>query len=287
MNDNQMGSRSASNGVDPQKNELHIRPPEMIVKAATIALTMLAIWGSANAVKTFKEFKFVGSGTTATNVISVSGEGDVFAVPDLATFSVTVTEEAKEVKDAQKVATKKINDIIAYLKKEGIEEKDIKTTSYNVYPKYEWIEAYCAPGARCPGGKQEMTGFEVSQSLEVKVRDTEKAGDILSGVGSLGANNVSGLNFTIDEEDKLKAEARAKAITDAEDKADELASQLGVSIVRIVGFSEDGDYQPYYAKREMLMSADSGGMGGATPAPELPMGENKIVSNVTITYEIQ
>lgn len=263
----------------------------MVVKAVTIVLAVLAVWGVASAVKTFKEFGYVGSGTTATNVISVSGKGEVFAVPDLATFSVTVTEEAKEVKDAQKVATRKINTIIDYLKGVGVEEKDIKTTSYNVYPKYEWIAPDCSagPGHPCRGGKQEMTGFEVSQTVEVKVRDTEKAGDILSGVGSRGATNVSGLSFTIDEEDKLKSEARAKAIDDAEGKAQELADQLGVSLVRIVGFSEEGGGYPVYAKREMtLMSADVSGIGGVAPsAPSLPTGENKIVSNVTVTYEIQ
>ena len=268
------------------KNELHIVPPDMIMKAATIALVALSIWGAASAFKTFKEFKFVGSGTTATNTITVSGEGEVFAVPDLAIFSVTVTEEAKEVKDAQKVATKKINDIIAYLKAQGIEEKDIKTTSYNVYPKYEWIEVACV-GGRCPGGKQEMIGFEVSQSVDVKVRDTEKAGDILSGVGNLGVNTVSGLSFTIDEEDKLNAEARAEAIDDARTKAEELASQLGVSLVRIVGFNENGGGypMPYYKREMMTMSADSS-MGGAV-APELPVGENKIMSSVSVTYEIR
>lgn len=271
------------------KQELHIMPPQMVVKAATVALTVLAIWGVASSVKTFKEFRFVGSGTTATNVISVSGKGEVFAVPDLATFNVTVTEEAKEVKNAQKVATKKINDVIEYLKSSGIEEKDIKTISYNINPKYEWIVADCSagPGYPCRGGKQEMTGFEVSQSIEVKVRDTEKAGDILSGIGNKKVSNVSGLSFTIDEEDKLVAEARAKAIGDAEGKAKELAKQLGVSLVRIVGFDENGGGYPIYEKRSLVMMASDSVMSGAPSAPSLPVGENKITSNVTITYEIR
>ena len=120
------------------------------------------------------------------------------------------------------------------------------------------------------------------------MRDTEKAGDILSGVGNLGVNTVSGLSFTIDEEDKLTAEARGKAITDAEGKAKELALQLGVSIVRIVGFNENsGGYSSMYMKRDVMMAMDA--MGGAemAPAPSLPTGENKIVSNVSITYEIR
>jgi len=264
-------------------------PPEMVVKAVVVTLAVFAVWGAASAVKTFKEFRFVGSGTTATNIITVSGEGEVFAVPDLATFSVTVMEEAKEVKDAQKVATKKMNDIIAYLKAQGIEEKDIKTTSYNVYPKYEWVETQveCIRYPCPPTGNQEMTGFEVSQILEVKVRDTEKAGDILSGVGNLGANTVSGLNFTIDEEDALVAEARGKAIDDATTKAKELAKQLNVSLVRIVGFNENGGYPVYYKREMMTMSADAGYGGATPPAPELPVGENKITSSVSITYEIR
>ena len=96
---------------------------------------------------------------------------------------------------------------------------------------------------------------------------------------------MSGLSFTIDEEDELQAEARAQAIDDAEEKAGVLAQQLGVRLVRIVGFNEDGGgYQPYM-KREVAMMAmsDSGGAG----APELSVGENKISSRVTITYEIQ
>jgi uncharacterized protein YggE len=96
---------------------------------------------------------------------------------------------------------------------------------------------------------------------------------------------VSGLTFTIDDEDKLNADARDKAIADAREKAEVLADQLGVSLVRIVGFSEnDGGYTPMYMKREVaLMSADAA--GGA--APELPMGENKIISRVSVTYEIR
>ena len=99
---------------------------------------------------------------------------------------------------------------------------------------------------------------------------------------------MSGLSFTIDDEDELRAEARADAIEDAEGKADELAAQLGVTLVRIVGFSEDGNgyYPAPYLKREVMTMAADSAVGGAV-APELPMGENKIQSNVTITYEIR
>ncbi len=272
--------------MDTQKQEIHIVPPTIMVKAAAAALVALALWGAAEFLTTLKEFRFVGSGTTATNTITVSGEGEVFAVPDLATFSVSVEEKAKEVKDAQKVATEKSNAILAALRAKGIADKDIKTTAYNVYPNYQWLQEPCTSRGYCPPGEQKLDGYTVSQSIEVKVRDTDAAGEILASVGSLGASNVSGLSFTIDDEDKLQADARAEAIADAETKAEELADQLGVKIVRIVGFSENGGgyTPPMYLKRE-AMAMDSAAANA--PAPELPMGENKIASSVSITYEIQ
>ena len=215
----------------------------------------------------------------------MSGAGEIFAVADTATFSVTVRETAKQVKDAQDAATKKGNDIIAYLKAQGIEEKDIKTIDYSVQPQYEWTRAACSSEGFCPPGRQVLTGFQVSQTLSVKVRDTKKAGELLSGVGTRGASEVSGLSFTIDDEDALNAQARDEAIADAQKKAEELADSLGVTLVRVVGFQEStSPYPPMYAY----------GMGSAERAmdlkasvPEVPVGENKIVSNVTITYEIK
>lgn len=266
---------------------MRISPPDLIVKVAAAALGMLALFLLIQSVKALKEFRYVGSGVTASNTISVSGMGEVFAVPDKATFSVTVREEGKEVADAQDKSTKKINDIVSYLKSAGVEEKDIKTISYNVNPKYEYSQGVCTQYS-CPPSKQTLVGFEVYQSLEVKVQDPKKAGELLSGVGEKGASEVSGLSFTIEDEDALKADAREQAITEAREKADQLARQLGVTVVRVVGFYEDaGGYQPYaYAKGGVAMDAMSSRAESA-PAPELPAGENKIISNVNVTYEIR
>lgn len=274
--------------MDEQFNgdrRLRISPPDLIVKVGAAALGMLALFLLISSLKALKEFRYVGSGVTASNTISVSGMGEVFAVPDRATFSVTVRDEAKEAANAQDKATEKSNDIIAYLKGAGVEEKDIKTVSYNVNPKYEYSQGVCTPTS-CPPSKQTLVGFEVYQMLEVKVQDPKKAGELLSGVGGKGASEVSGLSFTIEDEDQLKADARKEAIADAKTKADELANQLGVKVVRIVGFYEDsGGYMPYaYGKGGVAM--DMAATREAMP-PEIPAGENKIVSNVNITYEIR
>lgn len=271
------------------ERKLRIAPPDLIVKVAAAALAMLALFLLIQSVKALKEFRYVGSGVAASNTISVSGMGEVFAVPDIATFSVSVQEEAKEVETAQETATNKTNAIIEYLTQEGIEERDIQTQEYSVYPQYDYLQDSTREGIYTPG-RQVLRGYQVSQTISVKVRDTEKAGELLSGVGSRGATNVSGLSFTIDDEDALKAEARQKAIDDAKAKADELAAQLGVNVVRVVGFYEDsGGYLPYaYGKGGVAMDmAVRSEAGQAAPAPDLPVGENKIVSNVQITYEIR
>jgi uncharacterized protein len=255
--------------------------------AGACALALLAVFLFVASVYGIKSVRYIGSGVSASNTISVSGEGEVFAVPDTATFSVTIQERAKDVAAAQTAATKKNNDVIAYLKEQGVEEKDIQTADYNVNPQYEYTNGSCTSGY-CQPGKQTLVGFEVTQTLSVKVKDTDKAGDLLSGVGSRGASSVSGLSFTIDDQDALEADARDKAIADAKSKAEELADSLGVSIVRVVGFSEN-EYQPYYAygRGGVAMDTASAVKLESAPSPELPVGQNKITSNVNITYEIR
>jgi hypothetical protein len=271
--------------MDNEKKEIHIVPPDIMVKAAATALGMLALFLLVSTASALLELKYVGAGISPTNTISISGQGEVFAIPDTATFSFTVSETGKDVASAQTKATAKTNDTIDYLKEQGIKEIDIKTTDYSVNPQYEWSNQICTSNGYCPPGRQTIIGYEVSQTILVKIHDTDQAGTLLSGVGSRGVSNVSGLNFTVDDEDALKAEARDKAIKQAKEKAEVLAKSLGVSIVRVVSFNENnyGGPVPMYAKME-TMAADAGGMGAA---PQIPTGQNKITSDVSVTYEIR
>lgn len=258
----------------------------IIQKAGIAALGCLALLLAVQSITEVKGWKFIGSGTTATNTIAVSGKGEIFAVPDIAQFTLGVTKEGKDVKVAQKEATEKMNDIMAYLKSVGIEDKDVKTINYSANPKYEWIQPPCRQGEYCGNGQNKLVGFSVSQTIQVKVRkDTDKASDVLGEAGARGATEIGSLEFINDDEDKLKADARKEAIADAKQKADILASELGVSIVRVVGFSEDGGYQPpvMYREAKLQMAA----MDSGAASPEIPVGENKILSQVTITYEIR
>lgn len=220
-------------------------------------------------------------------IISVQGVGEVFAAPDIATFSFTVEAKDKDAVTAQNKYGETMDTVLAYLKESGVEEKDIKTEYYNFgqWFEYEKTTGVCTVYGCPPSGEQKLMGYQVSQSVTVKVRDTEKAGELLAGVASKGAINVSGLSFTIDDEDGLMAEAREKAIIDAKEKAKVLADNLGSRIVRMSSFSESqGGYPMFYAKDMDVAMSES---AGAPRAANIPMGENTITSTVHISYEIR
>ena len=258
---------------------LNINPPKRIQIAAIVALSCLSLF---LLVKTFGAWSDIDN-APIQNTITVTGQGETFAVPDIGAFTFSVIEEGSSVAEAQKKATTKNNEALKYIKSMGVEDKDIKTESYNAYPKYEYPQIVCVRYP-CPPAKETLSGYEVSQTISVKVRNVDKAGDILSGVGEFGVSNISGLTFTIDNEDALKTEARSKAIADAKDKASVLVKDLGVRLGRVVSFSEDSGGYPYPI---YTMEAKGMGMGGGEPAPDIATGENKITINVTVTYRIK
>jgi uncharacterized protein YggE len=242
-------------------------------------------------VKEAKSIAYVGVNPNTTNTINVSGSGDAVAIPDIATFSFTVTESAKTVAAAQQDATTKNNAAIKAMKDGGVAEKDIQTTSYSINPHYDYQRAICPAATTngttyCPGGKSVLTGYDVAQTTSIKIRDLSKAGTLFTTIGSLDVQNVNGLSFSVDNPDSVNAKARAEAITDAQSKANELAKQLGVRLVRIVSFSENNGYRPSVVYgMGMAKSADVGATASA--APEINTGEQKVTDNVEITYEIK
>ena len=232
-----------------------------------------------------QSLRYIGAGVPASNTITVSGYGETASVPDIATFTFSIVSEKSTVALAQADATAKANAATKYLKDAGIADKDIQTSGYSVNPQYDYVQGACTNGY-CPGGKQVLRGYEVRQTTTVKVRDTAKAGDVLSGVGSTGATEVSGLQFTFDNPHQGQDEARAAAIADAKKQADTLAKQLGVSIVRVVSFNENGGGYPtpMYARAS---GAANQALDLKAVAPEISVGENKVTSNVSVTYEIR
>ncbi len=219
----------------------------------------------------------------------VSGEGEVVAVPDVAEFTFSViTQGGTDIASLQKTNTDKTNTAIDFVKSEGVDAKDIKTQSYNLEPRYQYYDCssvYLEDGRPRPCPPPEIVGYTVTQTVLVKVRDFSKAGGILGGVVDAGANSVSQLNFTIDDDEKVLAEAREEAIEKAKEKAEAIAEAAGFSVGRLLSISESGVYPRavYYAK-DMVY-----GMGGgeAAAAPSIEPGSQEVTVNVTLTYEIR
>jgi uncharacterized protein len=253
---------------------------QKILKWGGVVLIVLAVF---LVVKTLDAFKDLKENDPAYNSISVTGEGEAISIPDVATFSFTVSADAQTVSDAQEQVTKKMDAILAGLDAMGIEDRDIKTTGYSVSPKYTYESQICPFPAYCPPGKQVQDGFNVNHNITLKIRKTGDAGRALSLVGEKGATNLSGITFTLDDPDQVLNEARALAIKDAQAKAKMLSKELGVRLKRVVSYYDNTrGNQPYYAE----------GLGGdsvrtTSVSPSIPIGENKVIMNVTIIYEIK
>lgn len=267
---------------------IRIMPSPQIIMAASILAISGALLLLAMFISEVKGYEFIGRSTEQPATISVSGDGEAFAAPDIASVSFSVTADAAKAEDARKVTDDKVKAILAFLAESGVAEKDIRTTGYNLNPRYEWQETkimcitYPCPQ---PPGKQVLLGYEVSQSVEVKIRKIDDTGAILGGITDKGATNINGPAFTVENPDRVQAQARKEAIDKAEAKARQLANDLGVDLVRIVSFSEGGNYYAY-GRGGMEKSVALDMMAQNAPAA-IPVGENSFSSNVTIVYEIK
>jgi uncharacterized protein YggE len=254
----------------------------------SVFLIILSVYFVFKSISEFKNYSVMNS--QVMNTVTLSGHGEVSAVPDLATISFSIRKEAKTVKEAQDQVATIEQKVLGFLKISGVADKDIKTADASFYPKYEYQTAtsttMCTKFS-CPPvtSKSVIIGYEASESITVKIRKIDDVGKIMQGIGALEVSELNGPNFTIDNEDGLKADARKEAIDDARSKAKVLAHDLGVHLGKIVSFSENGNYPyPMYAEKAMLDSSMSA--GSAAPAV-IPAGENTISSDVSITFQIR
>lgn len=260
--------------MEEEKKILKIKPPVWGLVLATIITVMVTVYLGILVRNEFKQYDYIGHTDKQVYTISIAGEGKVTAIPDIAQVSVGIQTEKIRVIDAQQENTQKMNQLISQLKSLGIKDEDIKTTNYNIYPQYNY-----------DNGRSTLRGYQISQSVSVKIRDLDQVGEILEIAGSNGANQVSGLNFTIDEPESLKQEAREKALANAKTKAESLAKVAGVKLGKLVSFNESGNDYPIYA-RSYLAADEAAGFGVAEQAPDIQVGSQEIIVNVNVTYEV-
>lgn len=212
-----------------------------------------------------------------SRTITVSAEGKAHIAPDIATLVFSVVSQGTTAEAVQTANTDKINLAIDYLKKQGVEAKDIQTSAYQLYPRYKYNQET---------SEQTIIGYELTQTVTVKIRALDKASVIVGGLATAGVNQISSFNYEVENPESPRDEARAEAFELAFAKARTMADQVGVRIARVVTFYESvgGGYpMPYYERAVMAQD----GKGGAMNAPSLEPGQEEIVVSVSVTYEIR
>lgn len=217
---------------------------------------------------------------------SVTSEGKVVAVPDVAEFTFAViTQGGKDLSKLQQENTERVNRAIGFVKSQGVLAKDIKTQGYNVEPRYQSV--YCKPVDRiCQ--PPEIVGYAITQTASVKVRDFSKIGELLAGAVSAGANSVSQLSFVIDSRTALENQAREEAMTKAREKAESIARAGGFKLGKLISVNEGWGFPvPAPYARYEAFGKGGGGISAMAPAPSIEPGSQEIVVNVTMVFEIR
>ncbi len=202
--------------------------------------------------------------------VTVSAEGKVSARPDMARISSGVVSEAASAKEALGANSLAMERLLTGLKAAGIAEEDIKTTSFDVSPRYQHSRDGSAP---------RIDGYRVSNDVSVVVRDLARLGPLLDQLVTLGANRIGGLSFDIEKIETLQDEARQKAIANARQRAELYASAAGARIGKVRVISED---MPQVLPRGPMMAR-------AAAAESVPIaeGSQEITARVTVTYALE
>lgn len=246
-----------------------IRPPVHLALAAVLLGGVLYIIG-----------QYVGSqpqraqqDAEAKREISVQGQGEIEVKPEIAKVTVGLqTGPQPNAKAALDLLGRRFTEVVAAVRALGVKEEDVKTTNFSVHPVYDYTE-----------GRQTLRGFEASEQVEVKVRNLEKAGEVLARATAAGANVVGDISFEVAEPNLLQTKAQEKAITDARAKADVLAKALGVRLGRVKTFSAGGE-EPKGPVFTRALEA----VGGEGPvAPPVPPGLYSVQATVSVTFELR
>lgn len=212
------------------------------------------------------------------NTIAMSAEGKVTATPDLATITLGVLTKGPTAARVQDANSEKINQVVKFLKDNNIDEKDITTSSYSIYPDYSYQD-----------NKSIIIGYQANQTVTVKIhnadKEKDKIGRIIDGATNNGANEVNGVYFSFEDVDNLRQQARKIAVAKAKEKALDLANEAGIKLGKVVSISEGGSYYPQ--PRMDYAYGKGGGGEDSSVAPDIQPGSQDITENITVTFEVK
>lgn len=213
-------------------------------------------------------------GDDLSKEITVQGEGKAYVKPDVAIMTLGVKTEGAKSNDVVNDNNAKMSVIIKAIKDLGIDAKDIKTSSYNLYPVYDYT--------RVEGTV--LKGYALDQQITVKVRNFDKISSVLDSATSNGANNIGNLQITVENLETVKTEARNNAIAAAKAKAAELAKQSGIKLGKVIDISESsGGYAPMMYEKNI----QAAGLDAAAPTAQIEVGQKEITVDVSLTYKVK
>ena len=209
------------------------------------------------------------------SAIWVSGTGEVMAIPDMAVVSLGVEVEEDTVQVAMDKAAAAMDSVVAVLRANGVAEKDIQTQWFNIYPVRNWTER-----------EGTIVGYQVTNTVSIKVREVDATGRIIDAVAKAGGDliRINGVSFTMDDPSKYYAEARAEAVGDAKEKAQQLADLAGVQLGAPFYISEGGGYTPTPIYMDYAMRSYE---GGSVPTTPINPGETEIILMIQMAFAIQ
>lgn len=220
-------------------------------------------------------------GTAANqHTITITATGMVTAVPDTATIDASVQVQGATATAAANKVNTQASAVVGYLKVQGIAAADITTQNYSVNPQYSYATQQ----------GQTVTGYTANETVEVKVHDLTKVPALLDGVVQNGANSINGTNYTFSNPDTFTEQAREQALANAKTQAQALASAAGVTLGKLVTFSETSSQPPVvvpYAMNAGVPMAVGGSAGSAIASPPSEPGSQQITADVSVTYAIQ
>jgi len=234
--------------------------------AATLGAVVVAI--AALSVRTGPVSGAPAVDTPATHTITVSATGKITVVPDVARLNLGVTATKSTVKAAREAGAKAMTDIIAALKGLGIADADIQTTNLSLYPQYG------------TGPTPKVTGYQISEQLQVTVRDIDKAGDAVDAATANGATDVNGISFEVANPVKAQNDARAAAVEAARVSAQAMASAGHVSLGAVVSITDATPVSPIFYGYGVRAGA------AADTATPVQPGTQDLSAMVTVVFEI-
>lgn len=261
-----------------------------------VAFSVFLTGGSAAIAQTAPSVQITPLGPNSA-LLSLTGEGTSRRTPDIALFSAGVVTQAANATEALADNSRKMEAVIAALKRAGIAERDIQTSAISLQPRYSNPELEAQLRARetrqpyvQPTEAPRIIGYEARNSVQVRVRRLGQMGKIIDTLISEGANQVDGPSFTLDEPREALDEARREAVAVGRQRAELYAQATGMRVTRLLSISEGGGYYP--VQQVIAVTASSrGGYGGAPPPPPPPPapvspGELNLGVSVSMQFEL-